>query len=119
MEVQPGVFRSAIATESWETDPEVGGEMHVLCEAEGIEAGLSRYLSAREDVPIVYSPPGRETVLILEGAASVTIDGGDPMQLSAGDIASLPAGARTVWRITSAPFKEFWVIGGSPTDDAA
>ena len=111
MEVQPGVYRSATSTDAWETDPEVGGDMHVLCEAEGIEAGLNRYTTRRPEEPIVYSPPGRETVLILEGAATVTVDEGEPLRLAAGDIASLPAGARTVWRIIQLPFKEFWVIG--------
>src|ERR1700683_4680320 len=39
---------------------------------------------------------------------------GPVLELTAGDIASLPAGARTTWYLTT-PFKEFWVItsGGS------
>jgi len=31
------------------------------------------------------------------------------LELAAGDIGSLPAGARTTWHLTT-PFKEFWVI---------
>jgi uncharacterized cupin superfamily protein len=118
MEVQPGVYQSSISTTDWEVDPEVGGEMHVLCEAEGVEAGLSRFASRTSDDPIVYSPPGRETVLVLEGAANITIDEGVPIALAAGDIASLPAGSRTVWHITETPFKEFWVIGPHDEDVA-
>jgi uncharacterized cupin superfamily protein len=118
MEVQPGVYRSSTSTEAWEVDPEVGGEMHLLCEAEGVEAGLSRYASRAAGDPIVYSPPGRETVLVLEGAATITIDEGTPIELAAGDIASLPAASRTVWRITQTPFKEFWVIGPHDEDVA-
>jgi uncharacterized cupin superfamily protein len=119
MEVQPGVFRSAVSTTEWEHDPEVGGEMHVLCATDGLEAGLSRYGADALDRPIVYTAPGRETVLILEGSATIELDGGGRLDLAAGDMASVPAGTRAVWRITSAPFKEFWVIGGSPADDAA
>ena len=119
MEVQPGVFRSAISTTEWEHDPEVGGEMHVLCATDGIEAGLSRYAAEAIGQPIVYTAPGRETVLILEGSTTIELEDGGRLDLSVGDMASLPAGTRAVWRITSAPFKEFWVIGGSPTDAAA
>jgi len=31
------------------------------------------------------------------------------LELAAGGIASLPAGARTTWYLTT-PFREFWVI---------
>jgi uncharacterized cupin superfamily protein len=118
MEVQPGVFRSTTATEEWDHDPEVGGEMHVLCATDGIEAGLSRYHADVVGKPVVYTPPGRETVLILEGSVTVELESGATLLLAAGDMASVPAGTRTVWRITSAPFKEFWVIS-SPDGDAA
>jgi len=118
MEVQPGIFRSNTSTDAWEHDSEVGGEMHVLCATDGIEAGLSRYHADVVGQPVVYTPPGRETVLILEGAVTVEIEGGETLELGPGDLASVPAGTRTVWRITTAPFKEFWVIA-SPGDDAA
>ena len=118
MEVQPGIFRSTTSTDDWEHDPEVGGQMHVLCATDGIEAGLSRYDPDVIGQPVVYTPPGRETVLILEGSATVEVEGGAALDLSEGDMASVPAGRRTVWRITSAPFKEFWVIS-SPDDNAA
>ena len=119
MEVQPGIFRSSTSTDEWEHDPEVGGEMHVLCATDGIEAGLSRYHSDVIGHPVVYTPPGRETVLILDGSVTVEIEGGPTLDLSAGDMASVPAGTRTVWRITSAPFKEFWVISSPEDADAA
>ena len=116
--MQPGVYRSSTSPDVWEVDPEVGGEMHLLCEAEGVEVGLSRFGFRTTDDPIVYSPPGRETVLVLEGAATITIDEGSPITLTAGDIASLPAGSRTVWRIIETPFKEFWVLGPHDEDVA-
>ena len=56
-----------------------------------------------------WTLPGRETLLVLEGAARIEIDDGQVLELTAGDIASLPAGARTTWYLTT-PFKEFWVI---------
>jgi hypothetical protein len=90
MEPYPGVFVSASSAEAWEPDPEVGGEMHVLCDGEGIQSGLSRFTE---------------------------IDDGQVLELTAGDIASLPAGSRTTWYLTT-PFKEFWVIAsGVPVNE--
>jgi uncharacterized cupin superfamily protein len=107
MEPYPGVFMSNLSAEFWEPDPDVGGEMHVLCPGNGAESGLSRFAEAAE--PIRWTLPGRETVLILEGGARIEIDGGAVLELVAGDIASLPAGAATTWHLTT-PFKEFWVM---------
>jgi uncharacterized cupin superfamily protein len=117
MEPYPGVFVSASSAEGWEPDPEVGGEMHVLCDAEGIQSGFSRFTEVTG--PVQWTLPGRETFLVLEGAARIEIDDGQVLELTAGDIASLPAGARTTWYLTT-PFKEFWVItSGVPAYERA
>ena len=107
MEPYPGVFVSSVSAEAWEPDPEVGGEMHVLCRGHGAESGLSRFSEATG--PVRWTLPGRETLLVLEGAARIEMDDGPVLDLTAGDIASLPAGARTTWYLTT-PFREFWVI---------
>lgn len=114
MEVHPGVFVSNVSTDAWEPDPEVGGEMHVLCTGVEVEAGLSRFVAGSDPV-VRWTLPGRETVLVLEGAARIEVDGGPTVELRVGDIASLPSGAKTIWHLTL-PFKEFWVIGRTPTD---
>jgi hypothetical protein len=69
MEVHPGVFVSHIATDEWEYDPEVGGEMDLLCHQSGVEAGLSRFTDATE--PAEWTIPERETLLLLEGEARI------------------------------------------------
>lgn len=107
MELHPGIFVSNISTDSWERDPDVGGEMHMLCGGDGHDAGMSRYTEAAE--PISWTLPGRETFLVLEGTARIEIAGGPTLELKAGDMASLPKGASTTWHVT-VPFKEFWVI---------
>jgi uncharacterized cupin superfamily protein len=86
--------------------------MRRLCDGYGIQSGLSRFTEAAQ--PVRWTLPGRETLLVLEGTARIEIDDGPVLELTAGDIASLPAGARTTWYLTT-PFKEFWVItsGGS------
>jgi len=62
VEISPGIFASSVSTAEWEFDPEVGGEMHVLCADVGVEAGLSRFLEAGE--PIRWTIPKRETLLV-------------------------------------------------------
>jgi quercetin dioxygenase-like cupin family protein len=108
MEIHPGVFVSSVSTEEFEPDPEVGGEVHILCSADGVESGMSR-ISAAPGAPVVYTTPARETVIVLEGEARIEIEGGPTLELTAGSLASIPAGAVTTWHVT-APFKEFWVL---------
>ncbi len=108
MELHPGVFVSNLATEDWEEDPEVGGEVHMLCSVDGTEAGLSRIAETPKQ-PIAFTPDRRETILILEGSVRIEIAGGPTLDLEQGDMASLPKGAKTLWHV-SAPFKEMWVM---------
>ena len=108
MEIHPGVFVSSVSTEEFESDPEVGGEVHVLCSVEGLDAGMSRMPTAPAE-PVVYTTPARETIIVLEGEARIEIEGGPTLELKAGSLASIPAGSVTTWHVT-APFKEFWVL---------
>jgi len=108
MELQPGVFVSNVSTDDWEEDLEVGGEVHMLCEADGLQAGLSRIRQAPEK-PIPFKSEMRETIIILEGSVRIEIAGAATLDLKKGDIASIPKGAETLWHVT-APFKEMWVL---------
>ena len=107
MEIEPGVFVSETGTDAWEFDPEVNGDIHVLAGVDGVDSGMSRFTTTVD--PVAYTPPKRETLLVLEGSARVEIAGGPTLELHPGVIASIPAGAETTWYITP-PFKEFWVI---------
>ena len=109
MEPQPGVFVTSLSTDAWEADPDVGGLTHFLCELPDLQAGFTRYDTA--PAPIRWTPPQRETFMIIEGAARIEIAGGATLDLEAGGVASLPAGTATTWHIT-APFREFWVMSG-------
>jgi len=106
MEPYPGVFVSTLSAEAWEPDPEVGGEMHVLCDGYGIQSGLSRFTEVTE--PVKWTLPGRETLLVLEGAARIEIDDGPVLELTAGDIASLPAGASSAGTPKPGPTRAYW-----------
>jgi len=105
MEVHPGVFVSNTATDEWEPDPEVGGELHVLLQAEDGFVGMTRYRERPDATP--WRLPERETFLILEGSARIEVEGGPTLEVGVGDMASLPKGAVTTWHVT-APFKEIW-----------
>jgi uncharacterized cupin superfamily protein len=107
VEAGQGVFVSKVSTHEWEFDPEVNGDLHVLCSGVGVEAGMSRF--EQVSGPVTYTPPARETLLVLEGTATISITDGPTLEVGPGDMASIPAGSETVWDITP-PFKEFWVI---------
>ena len=106
MELHPGVFVSNVATQEWEKDPEVG-EVHMICNAEGVQCGLALVKETPEK-PIRFISKERETVIILEGSVHIEIAGGPTLDLKKGDVASLPRGADTLCTVT-APFKEMWV----------
>jgi|SRR4051794_20576688 quercetin dioxygenase-like cupin family protein len=111
MELHPGVFVSSVATEEWRPDPEIGGgaEEHVLFDNGSMRAGLSRFTEGADEEPPAWVLPQTQVLVVLEGAARIDVDGGPTLELKAGDMAALPAGAVTRWRLTL-PFKEMWVL---------
>jgi uncharacterized cupin superfamily protein len=46
---------------------------------------------------------------VLEGAAHIDIEGGPTLDLKVGDMASIPKGAVTRWRL-DLPYKEMWFV---------
>jgi len=108
MEVHSGVFVTNVGTDDWETDPEVpGSEFHVLCSSDGVEAGLTRFLT--DPGPVAWTPNVREVIHILEGSVRIEIAGGPTLELGPGDFATLAPGTNTTWHVTT-PFKETWVL---------
>ena len=108
MDIDPQVFVSKTTAETWEPDPETGGEMHVLFEGEGAYVGMTRFADVAEVGPLTL--PVRESFLILEGAARIEIAGGPTLELGVGDMASIPEAAVVTWHLTL-PFKEIWFFG--------
>lgn len=106
-EVHPGTFVSSLHPGAWVTDPDVGGEMHVLVEADDGYVGMTRFES--DPGPIEWTVPSRESVVVLEGSARIAIDGGPTLELATGDMASLPEGAVTTWHVT-VPYRELWIF---------
>jgi uncharacterized cupin superfamily protein len=105
MEAGPGVFVSSVDTDDWAPDPEVGGDLHVLAAVEGAFVGMSRFDGVADPQP--WLVPVRETIVVLEGAARIDIAGGPTLELTVGDMASIPAGSVTTWHLTQ-PYREIW-----------
>jgi uncharacterized cupin superfamily protein len=112
------VSASSTSTDDWQPDPEIGetAEVHLLTggfdtDPGTLQAGLSRFpraeLSAVDDRPWIL--PQTEVLLVLEGEATINIEGGPTLELGPGDMAALPKGAVTYWDVTT-PFLEFWAL---------
>ena len=78
-----------------------------LVDADGVQAGLTRFLET--DAPVPWTSSAREVFMVLEGSVRIEIEGGAVLELGVGDMATLPKGLPTTWHVT-APFKEMWVI---------
>ncbi len=56
-----------------------------------------------------YELTSNEIIYVLEGRASIALDDGDPVELSAGDLAFLPKGHLSRWTFHTY-FKEIWFL---------
>lgn len=54
---------------------------------------------------------GDETFHVLDGRCTIVPDGGAPVELRPGDLASFRKGTSSTWTVTS-PFRKFFVISG-------
>ena len=81
-----GIFVSRTSTDEWEPDEEVGGSAHMLFdEGDTSRSGLwraDRAAARGPSEPVVL--PARETIVVLEGAVRVGVDGATDLDLGAG-----------------------------------
>jgi uncharacterized cupin superfamily protein len=104
------VFFSPIDTDNWEHDDETGGLVHMLRSDDAVQAGLWKptLVPGQREYVVTVDLVWHETILVLEGAGQIEIEGGPTLELRPGNMISLPKGARTRW-VVSDDFKEFWV----------
>jgi len=57
------------------------------------------------EFPWSYDEP--ETCYVLEGNVVVTPDGGDPVEIQAGDLVTFPSGMSCTWKISKAIRKHY------------
>ena len=109
MEPHPGVFTSDIDTPEWEPTPgDPGAAFHPLVESDVYHAGLYS-VQGEGGTTFPWTPEARETILGLEGEATIEFAGGFTLRLKPGSMASFPAGAEMTWHVTT-PFKDMYVI---------
>jgi uncharacterized cupin superfamily protein len=109
MEPTPGIFSSSSTTDDWRVDDDPPSEVHVLIDEPGLQAGFWRALPGVTPALVRWAPPGRELIAVVRGQAHLQIEDGLELELSAGSVAALPAGARVTWQV-SHDFLEFWVL---------
>jgi uncharacterized cupin superfamily protein len=103
-----GVYVSRVDSDEFEPDDEDGGFAHTLFEDGAAMAGLWK------PDPAVSGPyaglvlPARETIVVIAGSVQIEVENGPTLDLSVGDMASMPKGAVTTWH-PSPDFKEVWV----------
>ena len=84
-----------------EGDPRA--RVHTFCDGDGLWTGLG----CVEPSKFSYTNDGPGLVQILEGEATVTVDG-RTLELCAGDVVLFPASVEQTWEIKS-PLREFFV----------
>jgi uncharacterized cupin superfamily protein len=105
-----GVAVSHLDTTEWEHDDETGGLVHMLRANETVEIGLWQP-GPVADVMFEVELGADETLLVLAGTGRLEVDDTAPLELTAGDIVSLPRDARTRWIVDQA-FRELWIYSG-------
>ncbi len=103
-----GIYVSRVDSDAFEPDVETGGFAHMLFEDGIAMAGLWKPNPAISGEYAVPALPARETIVVLAGSVRIEVESGPTIDLSAGDMASMPKGAVTTWH-PSPDFKEVWV----------
>jgi uncharacterized cupin superfamily protein len=57
-----------------------------------------------------WSYDEQETCYVLEGQVQVTPDGGEPVEIGAGDLVTFPEGLSCTWKVTS-PIRKHYRFG--------
>jgi uncharacterized cupin superfamily protein len=92
---------------AWIPDSETPGQIAMLIEKEGLLAGLWRSGGVRWD-PFDVHLEYDETLYVLAGSAQLQVNDEPPMQLSPGDVVTIPNGAATRWSV-EVDFVELWI----------
>jgi len=94
------------------TDGELVMTFQELRDTTGPDGSVWAGIVTIEPVTIKYTFKGHETIHILDGEVSITVDDRPAVELRAGDIASFTKGSRSVW-VVRKRLREFFVLSGT------
>lgn len=103
-----GVHTSRVDSDAFEPDDEVGGFVHTLFEDAAASAGLWKPDPATPGARAHVMLSARETIVVIAGSVRIEIEDGPTLDLTVGDMASMPKGAVTMWH-PAPDFKEVWM----------
>jgi len=87
------------------------GQVHWLRTEGSSDATLMSGIFTGQPSRFRYTFETDETFHVIEGRVTITLDSGESVTLTPGDIASFPRGAHAVWDI-SHPLRKFFVLSG-------
>jgi uncharacterized cupin superfamily protein len=93
--------------EGWEPDGETGGMVRMVRGSDALTVGLWKP-DGVAGTRIEYRLGADETLVVLRGSGEVRVDGGDPIQLRPGVVASFPRGCEVSWLVDD-DFRELWI----------
>ena len=110
------IRRTSIESAAWE--PCITSDGRTIGEAEWLrrraDGGWSQTAMLWRCPPMSfeYNFPGDESFLVVTGLVRITLgDGGEAIELRAGDVASFPKGTRSTWTVVE-PIVKFTVVSG-------
>lgn len=116
--LKQAIYRSNDAPTAWEPFPiegviegEPDGKVHWLRQDSGGEGMLLTGVFTGQPSRFPYVFGGDETFHVLEGRVTITVEGGESVEVSSGDIVSFAKGTVAEWHIHE-PAKKFFVISG-------
>jgi uncharacterized cupin superfamily protein len=92
-----------------EGDPQ--SKVHWLRTEGSTDAALMSGIFTAQPSRFNYAFETDETIHLIEGRVTITLDSGEAVTVTAGDIVSFPRGARAVWDVQE-PLREFFVLSG-------
>lgn len=95
------------AVDDWEPDEETGGLICTIRTSESVIVGLWKP-NGVAGTRIEYQLDADETLVVLNGAGEVQVNGGEPIPLSSGVVMTLPRGCRLSWLVDEG-FRELWI----------
>jgi uncharacterized cupin superfamily protein len=87
------------------------GKVHWLRTSTEGDGQLLTGMFTAQPSKVNYEFVGDESLHLMEGRVTVEMSDGETVEMKAGDVASFPKGAKSVWTIHE-PMKKFFVISG-------